>query len=206
MEFSRWQIFKLAAIVGIVGIASLALIHFIPTPPSKVVMAAGFKGASFEYYGRQYQEILARSHVQLELRETAGAIENLKLLQDPKSDVQVAFVIGGLSDAKHAPGVLSLGPVNDQPFWIFYSSNQQFDQLSQLKGKRIAIGPIGSATRYMAEQVLGKGGVNSQNTTLLPFAGSTADEALKNGQVDAVWIIGVGTRAQAALKRRLLTP
>ena len=99
MEFSRWQILKLTAIVGIVGIASLALIHFIPTPPLKVVMAAGFKGASFEYYGRQYQEILARSHIQLELRETAGAIENLKLLQDPKADVQIAFVIGGLSDA-----------------------------------------------------------------------------------------------------------
>ena len=73
MELGRWQIFKLTAIVGIVGIAALALIHFIPSPPSKVVMAAGFKGASFEYYGRQYQEILARSHVQLELRETAGA-------------------------------------------------------------------------------------------------------------------------------------
>ena len=67
MKFSRWPIFKLTALVGIVGIASLTLIHFIPTPPSKVVMAAGFKGASFEYYGRQYQEILARSHVQLEL-------------------------------------------------------------------------------------------------------------------------------------------
>ena len=208
MEFSRWQIFKLTVIVGIVGIASLALIHFIPTPPSKVVMAAGFKGASFEYYGRQYQEILARSHVQLELRETAGAIENLALLQDPKADVQIAFVIGGLSDAKHAPGVLSLGPVNDQPFWIFYSSNQQFDQLSQLKGKRIAIGPIGSATRYMAEQVLGKGGVNSQNATFLPFAGSTADEALKNGQVDAVWIIGVpeSTAVQSFLRNPNVRP
>ena len=208
MEFSRWQMFKLTAIVGIVGIASLALIHFIPTPPSKVVMAAGFKGASFEYYGQQYQEILARSHVQLELRETAGAIENLKLLQDPKADVQIAFVIGGLSDAKHAPGVLSLGPVNDQPFWIFYSSNQQFDQLSQLKGKRIAIGPIGSATRYMAEQVLGKGGVNSQTATFLPFAGSTADEALKNGQVDAVWIIGVpeSTAVQSFLRNPNVRP
>src|SRR5215469_2280752 len=208
MELGRRQIFKLTAIVGIVGIAALALIHFIPSPPSKIVMAAGFKGASFEYYGRQYQEILARSHVQLELRETAGAIENLKLLQDPKADVQIAFVIGGLSDAKHAPGVLSLGPVNDQPFWIFYSSNQQFDQLSQLKGKRIAIGPIGSATRYMAEQVLGKGGVNSQNATFLPFAGSTADEALKNGQVDAVWIIGVpeSTAVQSFLRNPNVRP
>jgi hypothetical protein len=42
MEFSRWQMFKLTAVVGVAGIASLALIHFIPTPPSKVVMAAGF--------------------------------------------------------------------------------------------------------------------------------------------------------------------
>ena len=85
---------------------------------------------------------------------------------------------GGLSDAKHAPGVLSLGTVYDQPFWIFYSGDEQLDQLSQLKGKRIAVVPLGSATRYMAEQVLGKGGVNSATATLLPFAGSAADVAL----------------------------
>jgi TRAP-type uncharacterized transport system substrate-binding protein len=101
MEFTRWQRFRvLIGIVGILGIGSLALIYFIPAPPSKVVMATAFKGASFEYYGRQYQEIFARSHVELELRETAEAVENLKLLQDPNSDVQIAFVTGGLSDAK----------------------------------------------------------------------------------------------------------
>lgn len=81
MNFTRWQIFKASTVVGVVGVASLALIYFIPAPPSKVVMATAFKGASFEYYGRQYQEIFARSHVELELRETAGAVENLKLLQ-----------------------------------------------------------------------------------------------------------------------------
>ena len=43
MGFNRWQVFKtLAAIVGIVTIISLALIHFIPAPPSKVVMATAF--------------------------------------------------------------------------------------------------------------------------------------------------------------------
>jgi TRAP-type uncharacterized transport system substrate-binding protein len=209
MEFTRWRILKaLTTVIGIAGIVWLALIYLIPTPPPKVVMATGFKGASFEYYGRQYQEIFAHSHVDLELRETAGAIENLKLLQNPNSDVQIAFVIGGLSDAKHAPGVVSLGPVNDQPFWIFYSSNEQFHQVSQLKGKRIAVGPVGSATRYMAEQVLGKGGVNPQTATLLPFAGSTADDALKNGQVDAVWIIGVpeATAVQSFLRNPNVRP
>ena len=94
MQFTRWQRFRVLTILGIVGIGSLALIYFIPAPPSKVVKATAFKGASFEYYGRQYQDIFARSHVELELRETAGAVENLKLLQDPNSDVQIAFVTG----------------------------------------------------------------------------------------------------------------
>lgn len=112
----------------------------------------GFQRRSFDYYGRQYREIFARYNVDLELRETAGAVENVKLLQDPKSGVQIGFVTGGVSDAKHAPDVLSLGTVYNQPFWIFYSSNGQLDRLSQLKGKRIAVGPVGSATRYTAEQ------------------------------------------------------
>src|SRR6516225_3299641 len=209
MKFTRWQMIKaLAAVVGIVSIGSLALTYFIPTPPSKIVMATAFKGASFEYYGRQYQEIFARSHIELELRETAGAVENLKLLQDPNSEVQIAFVTGGLSDAKHEPGVLSLGTVYEQPFWIFYPANEQFDQLAQLKGKRIAVGPVGSATRHTAEQVLGKGGVNSETATFLPFAGSAADKALKEGQVDAVWIIGVpeATAVQSFLRRPNVRP
>ena len=208
MQFTRWQRFRVLTILGIVGIGSLALIYFIPAPPSKVVMATAFKGASFEYYGRQYQEIFARSHVELELRETAGAVENLKLLQEPNSDVQIAFVTGGLSDAKHEPGVLSLGTVYEQPFWIFYPANEQLDQLAQLKGKRIAVGPVGSATRHTAEQVLGKGGVNSETATFLPFAGSAADKALNDGQVDAVWIIGVpeATAVQSFLRNPNVRP
>ena len=51
----------LVAALCIVSTISLALVYFIPSPPSKVVMATAFKGASFEYYGRQYREIFARS-------------------------------------------------------------------------------------------------------------------------------------------------
>ncbi len=203
LGFNRWLPFKiLAATLCVVGLASFLLIYFIPAPPSKVIMATAFKGASFDYYGQQYREIFARSHVKLELRETAGAVENVKLLQDPNSGVQIAFVTGGVSDGKHAPGVLSLGTVYNQPFWIFYSSSELFDRLSQLKGKRIAVGPVGSATRYTAEQILGRGGVNSETATLLPFAGSAADKALNDGKVDAVWIIGVpeATAVQSFLR------
>ena len=189
---SGWSgLFKgLVAALSIVSIISLALVYFIPAPPSKVVMATAFKGASFEYYGRQYRDIFARSSVKLELLETAGSVENVALLQDPKSGVQITFVTGGVSDGKHAPGVLSLGTVYNQPYWIFYSSTEPLDRLSQLKGKRIAVGPEGSGTRLSAEKILGKGGVNSETATLLPFAGLAAVKALSDKKVDAVWIIG----------------
>ena len=117
-------------------------------------------------------------------------MENIKLLQDPRSGVQISLVLSGVSDGKHAPGLLSLGTVYNNPFWIFYSSNEPFERLSQLIGKRIAVGPEGSGTRASAEQILGKGGVNSETATFLPFAGTDAVEAMNDGKVDAVWIIG----------------
>jgi TRAP transporter TAXI family solute receptor len=191
LGYSRWQLCKgLAAAVAIVSIVSLVLIYFFPAPPLKVTMATAFKGSSFEYYAQQYREIFARSNVEIELRETAGAVENVKLLQDPKSGIQIAFVLGGVSDGKHAPGLLSLGTVYNNPYWIFYASNVPFDRLSQLKGKRIAVGPEGSGTRSSAEQILSKGGVNSETATLLPFAGSAAVKALNDGKVDVVWMSG----------------
>jgi TRAP-type uncharacterized transport system substrate-binding protein len=203
LGYSRWQLFKrLAAAVGIVSVVSLGLIYFFPAPPSKVVMATAFKGGVFEYYGRQYREIFARSHVELELRETAGASENIKFLQDPNSDVEIAFMVGGISDGKHAPGLLSLGTIDNLPYWLFYSSNEPLDRLSQFKGKRIAVGPVGSGTRNSAEHILGKGGVNSETATLLPFAATAAVDAMNDGKVDAVWIIGA---PDAAAVHSLLT-
>jgi TRAP-type uncharacterized transport system substrate-binding protein len=205
LGYSPWQLFKgLAAAVGIVSILSLVLIYFFPAPPSKISMATAFKGSSFEYYGRRYREIFARSNVDLELRATSGAVENLQLLQDPKSGIQISFMLGGISNGKHAPGSWSLGTVYNNPFWIFYSSNVLFDRLSQLEGKRIAVGPVGSGTRASAEQILGKGGVNSETATFLPYAGSAAVEALNDGKVDAVWIIG--TPDGAAVKSLLENP
>jgi TRAP-type uncharacterized transport system substrate-binding protein len=191
LGYSSRQLFKgLAAAVGIVSIVSLILIYFFPAPPSKVTMATAFKGSSFEYYGRQYREIFARSNVDLDLLPTSGAGENIKLLQDPQSGIQFSLMVSGISDGKHAPGLLSLGTVYNNPYWLFYSSNEPFDRLSHFMGKRIAVGPEGSATRTSAEQILGKGGVNSETATFLSFGGTAAVEAINDGKVDAVWIIG----------------
>lgn len=98
LGFSRWQIFKTSAAAALaVGTISLLLIYFIPAPPSTVTMATGFQGSSFEYVGQRYRDIFARSHVELKLRETTGALDNIELLKNPNSGVQIALVFGGIS-------------------------------------------------------------------------------------------------------------
>src|SRR6516165_814778 len=151
LGFSRWQIFKTsAAAVLAVGTISLLLIYFIPAPPSTVTMGTGNKGTTFEYTGQRYRDIFARSHVELKLRETDGALDNIKLLKDQNSGVQIALVFGGISEP--VPGVLSLGNVYTNPFWIFYSSDEPLERLSQLKGKRAADAGEGRQSLRQAQQ------------------------------------------------------
>lgn len=192
----------LVVILTTLGILALTLAYLIPAPPTTVTIATAFKGASYDYYGHRYRDRFALAHVKLELRETAGALENLKLLLDPRSGVQIGFMNGGVSNGALSPGLLSFRLIYYQPYWLFYTSTEPLERLSQLKGKRIAVGPLGSATRYSAEFVLGRGGITSETATLLPFAGQKAVEALNEDEVDVVWIIGApdATAVQSLLR------
>jgi TRAP-type uncharacterized transport system substrate-binding protein len=180
----------LVTILCIVAISWLILEYFVPSPPSRITIATGGKGTTFDYFGERYRERFARAGVRVDLRETAGAFENFKLLQDPNSGVHIAFVTGGISDSRQAPDLLSMGLISNVPFWIFYRSGESLDGLPELKGKRIAVGPEGSGARYTAERILSKANINSNTATLLPFAGDAAVDALNDGKVDAALIVG----------------
>ena len=67
-----------------------------PAPPKFITIATGPAGGSYAAYGELYKAIFARSGITLKIRHTAGARENVELLNDPKSGVSVAFVQGGI--------------------------------------------------------------------------------------------------------------
>ena len=195
LGFNRWHLLKgLAAILCMVGIVSLALIYFFPAPPSTISIAVGFKGGSYGLIAENYKDIIARAHVKLEPRITTGAPENLTLLQDQYSGVSAAFVQGGIGNSEQAPGVLSLGRINYQIFCIFYRATEDLNDLTELKGKRIAVGPVGTAARVVSEKVLRISGISSENSTLLPFTGQAAANALNDGKIDAA-VLGLSSDA-----------
>jgi TRAP-type uncharacterized transport system substrate-binding protein len=180
----------LAALALVIGAAWLVLEYLVPSPPFRVTIATGRKGTTFDYFGEKYRARFARAGIELNVRETAGALENYKLLQDRNSNVQIAFSTGGISNGAQAPDLRSMGLIFNVPFWVFYSSSQSLDSLTQLKGKRIAVGPEGSGARYTAERILTRAKIDATTATLLPLAGDAAVEALDKGVVDAALLVG----------------
>jgi TRAP transporter TAXI family solute receptor len=163
-----------------------------PAPPSTLTIAAGPKGSSFWTSAQKYKTILARNGVTLNVLETQGSLDNLTRLENPNSKVDAGFVQGGLTKpgATH-DNLESLGSVSYVPLAVFYRGATVVSRLSELKGKRLAIGAEGSGTRVLALNLLKANGIEpGGDTELLPLAGDEAAKALEDGQIDAVFLTG----------------
>jgi len=68
-----------------------------PIPPRHFAIAAGMAGSGYDNFARQYARILARNGVRLEVRNAAGAVEDLDLLRDGAMGVQEALTALGFT-------------------------------------------------------------------------------------------------------------
>ena len=92
-SWAKWAIGTLVALALV--FASFSLIE--PPCPKHIVIATGSDtGAYFEYANR-YREILAKDGITLEVRTTAGSVENNRLLESDDSDVSMALIQGGVA-------------------------------------------------------------------------------------------------------------
>jgi TRAP transporter TAXI family solute receptor len=174
------------------GVLALwAMYHFVdPAPPNRLVMSTGEEQSDYQSFGKRYQEILSRDGVQLELRTSAGAVENLQRLRDANAGVDVALVQDGLHNDQDGDDLVSLGSMYYEPLWVFYRGKQDLTRLNQLAGKRVSIGREGGGTRRIALQLLNLSGVTERNTKLLALRSMDGAKALASGEVDAAFFIG----------------
>ncbi len=68
-----------------------------PPPPRKIVIAAGSQNGAYYRFAQKYAAELKKEKLTVEVRETAGSVENLGLLGDPASGVAVAIVQSGVA-------------------------------------------------------------------------------------------------------------
>jgi TRAP transporter TAXI family solute receptor len=213
----RWLIGFAVVLVVLLALLFLVVRQLSPLPPRSLVMSTGAEDGAYHLAGLRYQRLLAADGVQLELRASAGSIENIDRLQN--NEVSVAFVQGGTgpqsSDAAPEETPLrALANVAFEPVWIFTHTLDLTHGLRALAGKRIAAGQPGSGNLQLTIELLKAYGIDvgsgagartaPDGTVLTADSGLQAAEKLQRHEVDAVFVVA-GPKA-AAVQRLLSDP
>jgi len=190
LTLSAWSVTILVILLVVIFLSWMGYRFLQPFPPKTLVLATGMEGGSYGAFGELYRQVLARYGIHVVLRPTSGAVENMRLLGDKRQAVQAGFVQGTVGAIDEGSNLVSLGGMAYTPLWIFYGGKDTYDDLTQLKGKRIAIGPEGSGVRKYALQLLKAAGVTGPPAEFRDLSYAEANRALLDGRVDAIMIFG----------------
>jgi len=184
-----------------------------PAPPKRVVIATGGQDGAYFWFASQYAESFAQNGLKLDVRATRGSIENYQLLAaggaNPDEDgdhVSVAIVQSGTTPPGEQADLRAIASLYLEPVWIFHRG-QKTDQLADLRGRRVAVGSVGSGTRSIVERLLSANSLKWAETgpatapasqpapaddKAIRFdarSGRAAADALKSGELDAAALV-----------------
>lgn len=201
---------RAASIVAMILVAAVIVFacfwFFHSAPPKTIIMTSGEKGSAYYSVAEKYAGILARDGVKLIILSSAGSEENLRRLADPAFQADIGFVQAGLAKGQNVERLVSLGSVSYQPLLVFHRMPGPVEVLSQLGGKRIAVGREGSGTRKLALTLLAVNGIEPGGATTFSEAeGEEAAAALIAGKVDAVFLMADSASSQT-MRSLLRTP
>lgn len=171
-----------------------------PSPPRKVVLATGVQQGAYAEFGRRYAALLKQHGIQVELRATQGAAENLALLRRADSGVDLAFVQGGaderpaLARLDDDAGLVALGSLFYEPVWLFYRADSarrllrrdRLEHLPELAGWRLNVGAAGSGVPPLMTRLLEANRVDLKawQPSQLPLTPAVVE--LVEGRLDAL--------------------
>ena len=196
----REMLFTAGPFVLLAGLLlALAYQALQPNPPRKVVLATGVAQGAYAEFGKRYAELLQRHGISVELRATQGAAENLALLQQPDSGVDLAFVQGGTQPpvaGAEVPdsGLVSLGSMFHEPVWLFYREDAArrlakaptLTRLDQLAGGTLNVGAPGSGVPPLMQALLAANRIAPGAITLQQLPTTPAVVDLLAGRIDAL--------------------
>jgi uncharacterized protein len=157
-----------------------------PAPPRHVVLATGQENSAYEQFGKQYAAALAKDGIRVTLVRSLGSQDNLQRLS--AGSVDVGFVQSGSTNEAQAGrrGLVSLGSLFTEPVWLFLREPVPVENLTQLRGLRINLGPEGTGIPRLFRQVLAVNGVEPQELTIGALENTPATMALLAGQIDGL--------------------
>lgn len=173
-------------LIACITVAVLAYLWVDPAPPRRLTMATGQFNSAYQEFGRQYAAALRRDEITLSLVPSLGSHDNLQRLIEGKADI--AFVQSGSTGEGQAAeaGLVSLGSLFTEPVWLFLRKQAGIEQLTDLRGKRINLGPEGTGVPRLFRQVLDANGVEPGELRIGALENTPATMELLAGRIDGL--------------------
>jgi TRAP-type uncharacterized transport system substrate-binding protein len=162
-----------------------------PAPPKKITIATGPENGDYYALAKRYQTQLLKHHIRAELRVTQGSRENLALLLDSASKVDVAFMRSGTSVGEdlNTESLTSIGSLFFEPVWLFYRETVALQSLGALKGLRVELGAPGNGSAKITDALLRENGLARSDIKASQSDTTQAVIGLLDGQIDALVIV-----------------
>ena len=181
-------------VAAVLFVVIASIVYFKPFPPHSVTMAVGPPGKPSYVMAQELTKVFEHDNITLKLKHSVGSVENIHLLEDPNSNVEISLIVSGTTDQAHADKLYSLGSVAYSPVWIFYRKDlnnipKDIKDLSRLNLK-VGIGPEGGATVPLAKKIFALNGIDISkegNFRVAPYAQDIQD--LMSGKIDCAIIV-----------------
>ena len=139
-----------------------------PSPKKEITIATGSKDGNYYKTALEYKKLLAKENVKVNILNSEGSIENIKLLKEGKADI--AFIQNGTTIDSNYKDIKALASIYYEPLWVFYrNEGYRADYIIQFISKKISIGKEGSGTRDLASKILADSGITKENSTNIRF-------------------------------------
>lgn len=187
-----------SVLTGLIAALFAGIWFILPQPPQTLTIVTGFPDGLYSQFANHLKTELAKEKITLQIRNTGGSVDNLALINDPNSGIDLAIVQSGVGDPVKYPELLSLAGIFYEPLWVWYrqpaftKEGGALTQLSQLQGKRISIGNDGSGTQILSNAILKLNEINADLVKLEKLKPDEAIEKLQKGELDVAFIVAAG--------------
>ncbi|HKL49316.1 MAG TPA: TAXI family TRAP transporter solute-binding subunit [Desulfuromonadales bacterium] len=163
---------------------------------NRISFSGGPEGGTFQYFSNGISSRLSKDLLGVDAynRTSAGSVENIRRINSGEADFAIAYsgdtylARNGLlkNDKNEYKDVLAVSYLYGAPAHLIVLDDSDIDSISNLSGKRIAVGAAGSGASAAAcrfFKILGLW----ERMDVVYIGYSKAARALNNGQVDAMW-------------------
>jgi TRAP-type uncharacterized transport system substrate-binding protein len=155
----------------VVLLAAVIRALVVELPSDQITIYSGPVGGTFYNMALTYREALQADGYSVTIKPSESTAQLLERVNGSDAPNSIGFLMGSYDHSSY-PRLQSLGFVDQQPLFLFYSAAYgEMVSLATLKGRRIVLPPKDSITAQTALNLLSQYNINQQNTDIefLPF-------------------------------------